>query len=807
MLQNRIATVYLALGRRQAAIRHYTAALEVEDTALNRAARGTVYSLELQCAPAVEDARAALTMEPVTGNGIHTDVQANAILAVCYTQQGDYLRALQHADAALEITGEYRHRLDDLDTLSLARDSLQAVVDGDMWPEDLFFPPALTHYEAGEQLFVEGDYEAAIVRFQDARETHGTASGAIQTQIAASHGALGRHEQAIRHYTDAVAIRDDAHHRVSRGNEYLFNEKCDEANADAEAALEKKTYAEPGYHTGAEAHWILGSCLVLAMDEEGALPHLKQAMNLARANQYPFELVSLFSETHDGVKLAVETGLIISVNNENARWLQYGLPETAASLVQLPWVKDGLAPEEQRVLENLVQLMADGTPFEGPVPPDSPVLAIPDMPFLRSMEPGAAEAVISLGNIAVEDRAALDAILEHPTLAGGITDQWTPVIALLWGVHQQNAPLVENLLDPSQVRLESRTVRLPQTGTLELRIVRPGPGGNPNTMDLMEEAVRGVESFMDLPMPTQMVAVLFADSVIPGYDGTNFGSGIAILPEHEEDQDGLRNIMAHEVAHYYWVGNRDWVDEGMSELIAAHHRRQSPGGGMASSNYPCSQATNIRVLEEINPARWDPAFDCNYSLGERLFLSLWKELDEASFVEGAQRLYAASAETPEGAGFPDMKAAFGQSPPLDRWYSGPRVSNLRPPGEAPTWKLDAINGTITGTGVALSQEGPLVQSFSARQSGIAYFHFEYEHPQFQEDPKSVGLTLVEGYEDGFAYEIQDYELVVEGIHVGGSWRLPVGPGDGAVWTAGGHWAILLDGTGNKVADAQWTVTP
>ena len=625
--------------------------------------------------------------------------------------------------------------------------------------------------------------------------------------IGASHGALGRHEEAIRHYTNAVGIRDDAHHRVSRGNEYLVNGRCEEARTDAEAALDRKTYTEPGYHTGSEAHWILGYCLLEELDEEGALPHLEQALSLARANQYPGDEVSVMAETHEDTHLALETGLITAVTNENVRWLQYNLPETAARLGQLPWVANGLARNEQQVLEDLVQLMADGTPPEGPVPPDAPVLAIPDMPFLRSMEPGDAEAVRSLGNIAVEDRAALDVLLEHPTLAGGITDQWTPVIAVLWGVHQQNPALVETLLDPSQVRLESRSIRLPQTGTVELRIVRPGPGGNRNTMDVMEGAVRSVESFMQLPLPATMVAVLFADSVTPGYVGTNFGSSIAILPEHEEDQDGLRRSIAHEVAHYYWVGNRDWVDEGMSELIAAYHRWQSTGADMAASNYPCSQATQILVLEEINPGRQDLAFGCNYSLGERLFLSLWDELGEAPFREGAQRLYADAAENFAGAGIPEMRVAFGQSPALGRWYSGPRVSRPWPSGEAPTWELDDIHGTITSAGVSLSREGPLVQSFSARQSGAAYFHFEYEHPQFQEERRMVGLTLVEGYEDGFAYDTQDQELVVEGVHVGRSWRLPIGPGEGKAWTPGAHWAILRDGSGTKVAQAQWTVTP
>ena len=98
-------------------------------------------------------------MEPTTGAAFHSDVQANAILAGCYAQQEDYLPALQHADAALEIAGKHRYRGSDLETLSLARDFLQDVLDGEMWPEDLLFQPAMSHSIRGMQLFEEGDFE------------------------------------------------------------------------------------------------------------------------------------------------------------------------------------------------------------------------------------------------------------------------------------------------------------------------------------------------------------------------------------------------------------------------------------------------------------------------------------------------------------------------------------------------------------------------------------------------------------------------------------------------------------------------
>ena len=57
VLPCKIGTTYLALGQHQAAIRHYTAALEEEDNATDVVNRGITYALDMQCTPAMEDAQ------------------------------------------------------------------------------------------------------------------------------------------------------------------------------------------------------------------------------------------------------------------------------------------------------------------------------------------------------------------------------------------------------------------------------------------------------------------------------------------------------------------------------------------------------------------------------------------------------------------------------------------------------------------------------------------------------------------------------------------------------------------------------
>ncbi len=131
------------------------------------------------------------------------------------------------------------------------------------------------------------------------------------------------------------------------------------------------------------------------------------------------------------------------------------------------------------------------------------------------------------------------------------------------------------------------------------------------------------------------ITVLLADAVGPRHSGTNTGTAITILPETEADDHFLPGVLGSEVVHFCWRGNRDWLDEGMAELIEAHHRSRTAGAEMTASHYPCAHANNILELEQVAPRSGEAAYRCHYALGERLFLDLWRELGEARFQEGA----------------------------------------------------------------------------------------------------------------------------------------------------------------------------
>ena len=82
---------------------------------------------------------------------------------------------------------------------------------------------------------------------------------------------------------------------------------------------------------------------------------------------------------------------------------------------------------------------------------------------------------------------------------------------------------------------------------------------------------------MGAPLPTSYVGLLYENAVHGSSAGTNFGTHIAIRPKYDVDGRSHEaafagNATAHEVAHYYWSGNEDWIDEGAADFMASSHR-------------------------------------------------------------------------------------------------------------------------------------------------------------------------------------------------------------------------------------------
>ena len=57
---------------------------------------------------------------------MHTDVEANAVLAACYAYDGDTPAALQHIEAAIAIAGAESYPEEEISYLKQFREEIQA---------------------------------------------------------------------------------------------------------------------------------------------------------------------------------------------------------------------------------------------------------------------------------------------------------------------------------------------------------------------------------------------------------------------------------------------------------------------------------------------------------------------------------------------------------------------------------------------------------------------------------------------------------------------------------------------------------
>ena len=333
--------------------------------------------------------------------------------------------------------------------------------------------------------------------------------------------------------------------------------------------------------------------------------------------------------------------------------LEWQYPEAAAVILALPWVRDGIAPSEvesaialqeltlksRQVLQALAQKpwMQDGlTPDESSmtwklrsIRDESTALRILDMAFLETVDGVDAAAMEALAVLSWEsDRGYLEQVLSHPTLRDGITDDQTVVVAALQSVVRHRPELLDTLLNPDQVTVEKRVIRLPHSGEVTLSVIHVIPGTY-RTMDILEQMVRTQEGFMAVPFPRSYVGLLAADAIPVGGGPSGI---ITVDPGYAEDD----YIIAHELAHTYWSFFPPWLREGAADFMT------TVSADAEFSSNKCSLADNLSDLEHIESGLSEDIIyrsGCSYALGRGLFLDLYEALGDEAFRQGFGRLY------------------------------------------------------------------------------------------------------------------------------------------------------------------------
>ena len=478
--------------------------------------------------------------------------------------------------------------------------------------------------------------------------------------------------------------------------------------------------------------------------------------------------------------------------------------EAARSIIELSWVKDGIDELEADTIEDLSFITRD-----------SPEVAM-NVSALEWVVDGVEIAEVGviedLSYISNDDPEIVDAILSLAWMQDGVYR------TELYGVSMYDPDLVGVLLDPEAVLVERRTIELPLSGEMVLSIIRTAPGAS-EAMDLLEYTVRGIEEYMGEPFPTNHIGLLYEDAVVGGSAGTNFGTHMTILPKYDVGYDseevefpGL--IVAHEVAHYYWAGNADWMDKGTAEFLATYVEHRRSDRPIVTDNKPCPY---VRTIEELDVSRDDTEFTCNYSLGERLFLDLRRTLGDDRFRERFREVYLVSEDIgpgddmDNGADIQHVRDAFSseegtEGKVISRWYEGTELYEFSTSDPSPVDPiLHTMDGRLHGTFISIGVDGPVVYNFSAEDADDWLYLTVETSWDVSGSPREVPLTIVEYYEDGFALRHRSDELVAEKKYVGNTMWFYVGlpPGE---WLLGRYFLSLYT-DGVKVAEVEYRVTP
>ena len=347
-----------------------------------------------------------------------------------------------------------------------------------------------------------------------------------------------------------------------------------------------------------------------------------------------------------------------------------GYHDTAnlTSVLSLPWVQDAISETEYDIIYWLASLGYDD---------EKAVAAVIAMPFLKSPDTSDVRAIRGMHRLAY--KSVLSALTSHPAFQADITDAQTTLVAATGAIRDTEE--IGRLLDPGYATLETVSSGTKLTPDLKISIVRTGSQSRPGTVEAVKDAVEFVERVMGLPLLVDHVLLVLNDqAVTTDYAGTNYGFAIGYLPEYEQRQDtyewrSLQAGLVHEVAHYFWRGNADWVDEGVADTVEYMYGLENGlSRGQLQPHRKDCEAHDLAMLSEWDPDTSSSRYLCNYYLGQGLFRELLESLGAKMFGEKLQGLYRRTRTEQEAGqtpGITEVQQIFtGQATLVDKHWAG-----------------------------------------------------------------------------------------------------------------------------------------
>ena len=416
------------------------------------------------------------------------------------------------------------------------------------------------------------------------------------------------------------------------------------------------------------------------------------------------------------------------------------------ALAAKPWLRDGLNAPERQVLSILP--WQDGFYWEADTAAQLYVIdALLKEPWSQDGLNQTERYFLSLvvpftGTAAADALVHIGRALDAPWVEDGIDEN---EFLLLGRAVSANGigGVLRAMADLSfRVVVEERVITLPLSGEVPLVIIHSLPGPT-RSMDGLEYAVRGVEALIGAPLPVPVIRLLLSEF---GGGAGNAGDYI-IMPAGTDGTHWLDNAIIHERGHHYGREGEGWVTEGTASIIEDIVAEPREGKPVNAHNYPCAHASSIAELER------NLLYGCNYSLGKRIFVDMYRTLGAELFQQGFHNLHSGSFDVQS------LRRAFTSAAPdqaeavdavVDRWYNGPQPRGVPPPDTGPVNPVLEGLGHVTAADIVLRDGTPGVNVDARKAAQGVRLRLELSF-QRVEAPREVTMKVVGHFEDGFTF--------------------------------------------------------
>lgn len=510
----------------------------------------------------------------------------------------------------------------------------------------------------------------------------------------------------------------------------------------------------------------------------------------------------------------------------NWKFAEQANPVVVAQIRSISWIADGLqTAEEFNAAERMVNVGLDA--------PEVLSALLASDEFKNGLRPMDSPALLSLQRMGRDRPDRLAQLTSAGWFRDGLTATEAAIVAVLYERSRFLSPEFDaTVANPETLNVELGTTTSRNGSNVPIAIVRSGPApAGSQVMAVAQAAVSVFEDMFDADFPTPAIVIHVTDYVVGVAAGTNYQTHVTLLPEIDDNSkpDFAPHAVFHEIAHYYLYAEPVWYAEGGSDFAATYARHVTAGAPVESTNYPCAGVSSLSELELRSPdnpqeAQTDPGlWRCNYYLGERLLLALYRQLGEERFLQAWRALYATLARDPSYPSQHDftetdirvewLRAGGMQMQPdlehiWDQWYRGRTSTAVEGvPDSAPVDPtLPTVNGRVDQAYVALSVESQPVDGFAASDvEGWVYLTLKYSY-SISGEARQLHFEVVEYFEDGFTNSRRRVPVQFESQFAGGTQWLSVGPTAPLRWGPGRYWAYVYE-SGRKIAEVQFDVTP